>query len=247
MSGGDYPRALSTKELELLEYVLPAERADYRRYRELLAELVVIGEGRRGPGNVILGVPGAEPDLLSPLPGVVAYGMVETTLDAFTVTVREERGGQVDVEIVSRRGDVLPPHFEEKRRWTYSLWEPGLPSPDTGAPVQEVRIDPRTVLALASGERRIWVWEETGGAVRPVPITNFFNALMQVKRIRDPAMALRSDLLFERPGAATETDLRRAFVLYNSRHPKVRLTPAPAAERPARLRSVLARWFRKTD
>ena len=45
---------------------------------------------------------------------VIAYGMVETTRDAFTITVREEVAAQINVEIVSRRGEEIPDHFEEK-------------------------------------------------------------------------------------------------------------------------------------
>jgi hypothetical protein len=213
--------------------------------RDLIGSLEVIGEGRRGPGNIILGVPGDIPDMVSPLAGVIAYGMLETTLDVFSITVREEAGRQVDVEIVSRRGGEIPEHFEEKRRWTYSLWGPGMPSPDAGGTVREIRLDSRTVLALASGERRIWVWEGTGETVRLVPITGFSDGVMQARDVRDPATALRSSLLFERLGEYTDEDLRRGFARYNALHPKVALAPVPEVHHRRGWRGMIARWFRK--
>ncbi len=119
MTPGDtYPRSLRPKERDLLDGVLPPDRPGYRRYREMIDTMVVLGEGRRGPGHYILGRPGDTPDLTAPLPPVVAFGTVISTHASFTVTVREYTGGQIDVEIVSGSGEEVPDHFEEKNRWT---------------------------------------------------------------------------------------------------------------------------------
>lgn len=224
MKSAEYPRPLRAKELDLLQSVLPVERSGYRHYRELIAAMVVLGEGRRGAGNYVLGYPGDEPDNQSPLAPVVAYGVVETTRDQYSITVREQSARQVDVEIVSRRGEEIPDHFEEKGRWTYSRWQPGMGCPRDGTPVREVTIDADVVLALAPTDRRIWVWERPTGVVRPVPITNLSHALMRVKGVRDPEVALRPSLLFERLGMFTDDELRRSFIAYNAVHPKVGLT-----------------------
>lgn len=227
-----YPRTLRAKERDLLESVLPSDRPGYRKYRDLIETMQVIGEGRRGAGNLVLGYPGQIPDLTSPLPPVVAYGVVETTQDRYTITVREFAGEQLDVEIVSAHDEEVPDHFEEKRRWTYATWRPGTASPATGMPVREVAIDDRSVLAIAPVEKRLWLYDGATGMNHPIPITNYHNELMLHKQIRDPAIALQSGLLFDRLFSYSNEDLRAAFVSYNAGRRRVEVNPVPAPESP---------------
>lgn len=220
-----FPRHLRPKERDLLEFVLPVERPGYRAIREVLAGMLVIGEGRRGEGNIVLGPADAIPDASQPLTPVIAYGVVETTAESFGITVREPYEGQADVEIVSRAGGEIPDHFEEKRRWTYSTWAPGLPSPSTGEGLREIAVDPSRTLAIASDERRLWIHDRTTGMVIPIPVTNFYNELMLTRQIRDPAIALRSQLLFESHRSYSDADLRGAFIAYNAVKRRVDVEP----------------------
>jgi hypothetical protein len=142
--------------------------------------------------------------------------MVETTRDAFTISVREEAGNQINVEIVSGAGKGIPDNYEEKRRWTYSWWSPGEVSPATGTPVKEVSIGAGVTLAFAPVEKRIWVHERSGGIVRLIPITNYYNELMIRKGIRDPRVALVPSLLWKDLKSFSDEDLLRAFVAYNA-------------------------------
>ncbi len=222
-----YPRPLRAKEIDLLESVLPQERPGYREYIDLLKQMVVLGEGRRGAGNIVLGFEGDTPDIVSPLAAVVAYGVVETTQDEYSITVREYVGKQIDVEIVSRCQEEIPDHFEEKRRWTYSLWEPGHPSPASGSPVREIHIDDQKTLAIAPGEKRLWIYDGTSGMVYLIPITNFYNELMLHKSIRDPKIALQSSRFFGELDNYSDVDLRSAFYAYNKLKPKVTLSHLP--------------------
>jgi len=222
-----YPRNLRVKERDLLESVLPPDRPGYRKYRDLLETIHVIGEGRRGAGHLILGHPGDVPDLASPLPPVVAYGIVETTKDRYTITVRELVGAQFDAEIISAHDEEIPDHFEEKRRWTYSTWKPGSVSPATGAPVREVPIDERSVFVIAAGEKRLWLYDGATGMNHPIPVTNYHNELMLQKQIRDPAIALQSGLLFDQLSSYSDADLRAAFVSYNATRRRVDVQPTP--------------------
>jgi hypothetical protein len=228
-----FPRGLRLKERDLLESVLPSDRPGYRRYRELLETMQVIGEGRRGAGNLILGHPGDVPDLTSPFAPVVAYGIVETTRDRYTITVRESRGDQIDAEIVSLHDEVIPEHFEEKRRWTYATWRPGSVSPATGTPVREVQIDSRSVLVIAVADKRLWLYDGATGMNHPIPVTNYHNELMLHKQIRDPAIALQAGLLFDQLSSYSDDDLREAFVSYNAarRRVEVETLPRPAPNR----------------
>ena len=226
-----YPRKLRSKELDLIEFVLPVDRLGYRQYRDWISSMVVLGEGRRGGGNLILGYEGDVPDLVSPLGPVVAYGMVETTQDPYSVTVREYLGRQIDLEIVSTHGSEIPDHFEEKRRWTYSSWLPGQSSPATGEMVREIVIEENLVLVIARQEKRLWVYNRTNGMNLLIPITNFFNELMLHKNIRDPRIALKSDRFFQNLDSYTDSELRSSFIAYNKLKPKVEIkTPTVKIE-----------------
>lgn len=241
-----YPRPIKDKERELLESVLPIERPGYRTYRELLGQMVVLGEGRRGSGNFVLGFAGDTPDIASPLASVVAYGIVETTRDTFSITVREYAGKQIDVEIVSNKGEEVPEHFEEKRRWTFSNWQPGMASPASGTNVREVRIDENIVLATAKADKRIWVHDQQSGIVHLIPITNFYNELMFVRNIRDPNIALRSNRFFEDLDGYSDNELRMAFMNYNKLRRKVSVS-TPAEEQPVGgLKTFFQRLIGKT-
>ena len=240
-----YPRILRPKEWDLLEFVLPVERAGYKHYRDLAFPMKVIGEGGRGRGNIILGIPGEQPDLLSPLAPVVAYGVVETVRDTFTVTVRECVANQIDVEIVSAKGEEVPDHFEEKGRWTYSAWQPGALSPATRLPVREVAIDDAVVLAVSREERRMWVYDAKNGMNILIPVTSFYNELMLHMGIRDSKVALSSNLLFEGLDTYSDDDLRSAFISYNKMRRKVDVHPSEAGPKEKGLMVFLKKFMRK--
>jgi hypothetical protein len=240
-----YPRALRPKEQDLLESVLPVDRPGYRQYRELLSRIVVLGEGWRGAGNLVLGISGDRPDVTSRLAPVVAYGIVETTRDAFSVTVREVVGDQIDVEIVSSRGEEVPDHFEEKRRWTYSTWAPGSPSPATGERAREVRVSETLVLGILSSEQRLLLHDSSTGMIHLIPITSFYNELMLHKNIRDPKTALNAKLLFQNPQSYSDENLRSSFISYNNLKRRVSIVETPPAPRSTGIVTYLKMLFGK--
>lgn len=240
-----FPRNLRAKERDLLEFVLPAESPGYNDYRRCIAMMVVLSEGRRGKGNFVLGKQGDRADITSPLPSVVAYGVVETTLGTFTITVRELVCDQIDSEIVSNRGEEIPDHFSETRRWTYSMWRPGMLSPATQTPVREVNINETHVLAIAPPEKRLWLFDGELLMNHLIPITNYYNELMLYKNIRDPKVALKSGLLFDQLERYSDADLRAAFIAYNSVRKKVNLRIEDATEEEKGLKSFFRRLMRK--
>ena len=240
-----YPRTLRPKELDLLMGVLPAESPGYREYRDLLLKMVALGEGRRGAGNIVLGFEGDKPDTTSPLAPVVAYGMVETTGDVFSITVREYIGKEIDAEIVSSHGDEIPDRFEEKRRWTYSSWKPGLPSPSSGEMMREVRIDDGLVLGIARAERRLLLHDSATGINHLIPITNFYNELMLHKNIRDPKIALNSSLFFQNLESYRDDELRATFVSYNKLKRRVTIAEPQLSRKENKISAVLRTLFRK--
>ena len=239
-----FPRPLRDRERELLEYVLPEGRPGYTMYREHLAAMVALGEGRRGAGNLVLGYPGSALDRDSALPPVMAYGMLETFREQYSITVREETGDQIDVEIVSSHQEELPDQFEEKRRWTYSLWLPGLPSPCSGEPVREVQVSDSVIFAIAAGEKRLWAHHRDTGVNHLIPVTNFYNELMIARHIRDPKTALDSSLLFTEPDRHADQDLRAAFIAYNAWKHRFDIPPDPVPPRVSAWKALTGRLHR---
>ena len=244
-----YPRSLSAREREWLEWILPLDRPGYKDFRDLLDHAVVLGQGRRGEGELILGPQGALADLEAPLGSVFSYGAIETNFGAISVTLREPVDGQISVEIVSHRLERVPDEFEEARRWTYATWSPGNPCPQCLQSAREVpmrgSVQGRFVLALCSVDRRLWVHDEATGVSRLIPPTNFYNEIMLHKNIRDPKIALDSKRLFADLGRYSDADLSCSFHTYNTLKSKVRVEGVvePGAARPRGVMTTLKNLF----
>ena len=237
-SNGEYPRRLSLREREWIGWVLPSGRKGYREFRERLTLLLVIGEGRRGRGEIILGRNGETPDFSNPLPPVFAYGMIESDAGGISITLREMADDQVSVEIVSLRGDDIPAQFGEHRRWTYSTWNPGDVCPQCQMECRQIQMRggadvlPLFTLAICSTDRRLWVHDGLTEVIRLIPVTNFYNELMLHKGIRDPRVALDSKNLFKDLRNYSDGDLGLAFQSYNQLKTKVRGEGFLAVEKP---------------
>ncbi|MFQ5798512.1 MAG: hypothetical protein ACE5H0_07450 [Bacteroidota bacterium] len=220
-----YPRKLAKREQEFLYWLLPDERTGYHHYRDLLETMVVLGEGRRGKGNLVLGHPGDVLDLDAPLASVFAFGVIEGEDKNILVTIREEQEHQVEVEIVGSKSDKVPDQFAEKRRWSYSSWSPGDLGPSSGGMVREVKMRGKEnftlVLAISPPEKRLWIYDAKSQVNHLIPVTNFYNELMMLKGIRDPNLALQSAKLFSRLSKFSDEDLARAFLSYNRLRKKV--------------------------
>ncbi len=227
--GDSYPRALTPLERELILWVLPSGSAGYGPYLDFIAGASVIGQGRRGEGEIILGAPGDHPDVESPLPPVVSFGVGRTEDDDVSVTVREILEAQMSVEIVGRKRDRVSPGARIEKLWTYAQWVPGRPCPQCGRPAREVEIAPGgpvgrpAVLAICAADHRLWIYDGPTGVCRPMPVTNYYNELMLFKSIRDPETALVSSRLFEHLDGYSDADLAAAFVAYNRVKSKIDL------------------------
>ena len=214
-----FPRELSGLERDLLLWMLPAERPGYNEYRGFVEGWKVIAPGRRGEGNYILGPVGERADNESPLPQILAYGVVEAASTSLSVTLRERLENQVEFEIQSIRGRFEPAQFQETRRWTYSNWLPGMECPNCRRPVREIPMasgkGQSYALAVCSHDERIWVHDRQSGVNHLIPVSNFYNELMLHRNIRDPKVALDAKNLFRDLKKYSDADLKHAFRTYN--------------------------------
>lgn len=247
MLNGEFPRELRPVEKNLLLWLLPEDRSGYAGYRDLLLHWKVVAQGRRGNGNYIVAPVDERPDNESPLPPVVAYGVVETGEGELSVTLRERLGNQVEFEIAFLGKGEFRELANERRRWTFSEWLPGASCPRCGRAPREVVMtteDHRSVvLAICAADRRLWVYDSETGMNHPVPVTNFYNELMLHTNVRDPNVALDSQRLFQDLGGFTDRDLVRAFASYNQIRTKVSID-SPIMAPPQRRTSLLRRMIR---
>lgn len=243
-----FPRELRPLERELLLWVLPAERPGYKVYSDLVERWMVVARGRRGEGNYILAPVSEQPDNESPLPQVLAYGVVETSSGKVSVIVRERLGDQLEFEIVNLQGEVVPDVLEEARRWTFSTWLPSQVCPICSRSLREVSMQTKQsrslVLAVCPSDERLWIYEGDSGINYPIPRTSFYNELMLHRNVRDPKIALDSSRLFRDLDTFSDRDLQAAFASYNTIRTKVTVESAILVE-PEKKRSFWQRLISK--
>jgi hypothetical protein len=213
----EYPRHLTELERSMIEPVLPADRPGYRSYRKYLDELLVIGEGRWGTGDLILGHPDDTPEISGPMEKVFASGFVYTESAKISLTVHEYDGEQLEIIIASVSGEEIPDAVTIQRIETYSVWLRGKNCPFCNGIVREVEIrkSPDAVIVLCTRDHLVWVYDESSGVNYPIPVTNYYNEVMFYKHIKDPAIALKSENLFTMIDEHTDSELREAFLRYN--------------------------------
>ena len=135
--------------------------------------------------------------------------------------------------------------YEEKRRWTYSSWKTGDPLPSTMERLREVNINEHLTIGIATREKRILLHDAASGIVHLIPITNFYNELMLHRNIRDPRIALNSNLFFQDIERYADEDLRRSFVAYNKLKHRVSVIEVPPATQATGVAGFLKTLFGK--
>ncbi len=211
-----FPRALTEKEKYLLLSVLPENKIGYKKYREKIEKLIVIGQGRFSRDNMILGKTGCKPDLSSPSTPVFASGTVickETEID---VNIHEEIEDEIEFDISTNNSFDLKDDFTEISKWSYSEWVPGVNAPKDNSPVREIVIIPgKFILAIAPVHKKIWLHNFSSGVNHLIPLSNFYNQLMMVKDIRNSNIALHPGIFFEHYNEYSDHDLISALITYN--------------------------------
>jgi hypothetical protein len=221
--GGEFPRSLSARETAWLDVLLPSDRPGYARFRRSLDDLTVLGEGRWGSDDFILGRPGQEIDRTEGMLPVMAYGEIICTADdgaAFTITLAVHQPNDDDMiefQVGVLGLDTIPERWSESARWSYSQWKPGAPCPATGAPVREIVLDAagELLLVISPAKRVLWLYDSRTMVTTLVPVTNFYNELMLLKGVRDPKIALDHKRLFTDLAGFTDMELHDAFARYN--------------------------------
>ncbi len=219
------PRELSAREHAWMQWLLPSDRPGYKRLADRIRPLCVIGEGRWGKNDLVLGEIGGAIDLTEGMQSVAAFGSITGTPCNVTLTLHQPNdAGQIEFQISPSSGERVPPEFTETCRWTYSTWSPGDACPATGTPVREVPLPTRRAgfrLVIAPQQRVMWLHDPEERVNQIIPVSGFYNELVIGKGIRDPKIALNHALLFSEPERFADADIVDAFKRYNVLYKKI--------------------------
>lgn len=231
-SENKYPRKLTQRETDWLFYLLPVDRSAYAEYRTKIESMLVIGEGRFGESNMILGYEGDEPDLsYSSLP-VFACGQIEYKECRLQISIHELFDNKIEVSISNLSGDIIPGSLTEAGKWSYSYWKPGTDSPFEGDKLREIEIAKtkgELTLALSPKNFSAWLYEAKTGLNRIIPVTNFINELLRGNTSIDKTKGINIAYVFENLDKFSDAEFVKALVQYNKQWRKVELIDSDAA------------------
>jgi hypothetical protein len=227
-----YPRRLSEREIRRLFYLLPEDIPAYAEYRTKLSSMLVIGEGRFGEGNLVLGHEGDKPDLsYSSLP-VFACGQIIYKECRLQISIHEFFDNKIEVSISNISGDKIPDELTETGKWSYSYWKPGTASPFEGDRLREINIAKTKgmlVLALSPKNFSVWLYEAKTGLNHIIPVTNFINELLRGNTSVDKSKGINIAYVFENLDKFSDDEFIKAMVQYNKQWRKVELLDSDAA------------------
>ncbi|NWF51126.1 MAG: hypothetical protein HXY49_11365 [Ignavibacteriaceae bacterium] len=212
---GNFPRELTGVEKHLLSLVLPANKPGYLLYRDLINDLMVIGYGRFGNGNKILGKENSVIDLQIPTSPVFAVGNYYYDDQSIDVIIHQFNNDQIEFDLGIDDLSFIT-DLNKLKGWNFSEWIPGQKLPADDKKVRELIILPdEKVLAFSVTFKKIWLYDFSSGVNTILPVTNFFNEVMRVKNIRDAKIALKPGSFFERLDTFTDLELASALLSYS--------------------------------
>ncbi|MAT38588.1 MAG: hypothetical protein CL946_03170 [Ectothiorhodospiraceae bacterium] len=242
MIDGNVPQRLTPSHFALLRWLLPEDRPGYDHYYSRISEFSILGHGRWGDNDFILGNPGDQIDVSGPMERVIASGEVLYESGKHILTVHEEAFDQIEVQFASIGEIPAQPEEQYNNRYCYSYWRPGDLAPMTETDVREVEISPRHVLAIAPGDEKLWLHEAASGMNHLIPHMKFHNELMRETGTRDKDAVFDVKRIFHSSDIFHDNQIRAAFYTYNTAWKKVELPDPDPATHPEK-KGILGRLF----
>jgi hypothetical protein len=208
-----FPKKISESERAILFSLLPENKSGYQHYRKLLEHLVLIGEGRFGNGNLILGEAKSVVNLSIPSSHVFAFGNIYSSSENYYAVIHTIDDGMIEVQI-----DPYPikDNLLIEKVVSYSDWKPGMKSPERDSEVFEYMIKENEYdLAICPLSKKIWLHEFESGVNYIIPLSNFFNELMRVRNVKDEKLLTNPAIFFSQVNTFSEMEIKLAFLLYN--------------------------------
>lgn len=215
-NNSEFPRPIAVKEREYLFSVLPEIKPGYKLYREKINSYSVIGEGRFGGSNLILGSNHDTTDLSIASSPVFAFGRIEFEEASLDITIHEEEYNQIEIDLSFTPDIPAAKKLNELKHWNYSDWNPGDKNPEDNSEVKEIILKQNSyLLAVSTTTKKIWLHDFSSGVNHLIPLTNFYNELMAIKKIRAPGIALKPARFFSELNTYSSQELGTAFISYN--------------------------------
>lgn len=208
----NYPRKLNDAELNLLLLLLPEDKPGYAKYRNLIHQYYILGEGRFGEGNYFLGNIDDEIYIDISSSPILTSGIVTTDKAIFEISINEIQEDKIEFSI--------SPYPDENEIYkienviTLSDWVPGKKSPE-GNKVKLFPVDGLNyILVIAPADHKIWLYERSSGINYPIPVSNFYNELLRLKRETRKEYFQNPNKLFEELDSFSEAEIILSFLLY---------------------------------
>ena len=210
-----FPRKLNDIEKFWLYSILPEDKSGYKLYRDEIDKKLMIGYGRFGGGNRILGDSDSVIDLDIPSSPVFAVGGLNYKNIEVYISIHEQFENMIEIDIKKSSEENF--EFEKPvSKWSYSDWRPGNKAPVDNSAIREINlIKDEFTIAVAALHKKIWIYNYKNGVNSFIPVSNFYNELMKVKHDRNPEHALYPNRLFTNLDEFTDEELKKGFVSYN--------------------------------
>ncbi len=215
-SNQSFPRSLNDGEMKILSKILPQNKSGYKIIAEKIKSLSVIGFGRFGVGNYILGNKNDTPDLGLSSSLIIAGGTIKMPSSKIYAVIHDEEEEKIEFQISLEEGKFSEAEIDNSIVESYSFWNPGDKDPIDQSHVREVKLEFDSItIAVSSSQKRIWLHNLSDGINHLIPVTNFYNELMRIRRNRDPKTALDQNRIFAELDEFSDEELIAAFVEYN--------------------------------
>lgn len=207
-------RDFSKNELKLLCAILPENKSGYKLCRDMISDMIVMGMGRFNGGNFYLGSGRTKPDLSIASTPVFAVGIVRTNIGSIDVLIHESEDDLIEVQLSKRIGDDEEVIITDVL--SFSEWNPGNKSPVKNEAVKEFEIiKDKFILVIDRTTKKIWLHNRESGVNHIIPISNYFNELMRLKKIKDENLFRSPLLFFNKLDDFSDEDFKLAFYQYN--------------------------------
>ncbi len=213
MSQEKFPAKLTDSERKILFSLLPENKSGYNNYRSIIDNFFVVAEGRFGNGNLILGELNAVPDLSISSSPIFALGTIVTQEINYYTVIHKIDEGMIEVQI-----DPYPvaENLDIKSVVSYSNWRPGMRSPEKNSNVYEYLIkEDSYLLAICPESKKIWLYEYSSEVNYIIPISNYFNELMRLRKVNDEKTLINPSNFFSEIDRFSELEIKLAFLMYN--------------------------------
>ncbi|HYM19729.1 MAG TPA: hypothetical protein VEW28_01860 [Candidatus Kapabacteria bacterium] len=245
----NFPRSLTNEELNILSWLLPEHSSVYGSLLWNIRSRIVLGEGRWGTGDLVMGSSDMQIDVTLPMTPAIAYGECFVGDETLSVSAHEKN---IDDQIEVQFSGVFPisENIDTASGWTYSYWKPGMPCPATGEPVREAALYEASgaikyTLAISSAKKTIWLHHHASAYNQFIGITAFADELFRTHHIRDADAVMHPASVFTRLSEFTDADLRRALIEYNTFGIRKFDVEGIAREEKVEKKSLLAKLLKK--